>query len=210
MNEEQWTENVILADADYADSVAFDLIVNFERMLGRRIPQADMVQWAECLALDGGMKLPDSQQQASNSREQLPDSQIQVILVHRRQSEAMKNFMPGRYDELNGKAVRSRLGEMLFTAVQTEDLVGKDDLLLDTLQVLCQQQGVRRLMIVVPEQLLDDVRQMLRRHDSDDRRTTVFTMQPVQGGPFRQELLGYSLMAALGISGKEIEEKLKS
>ena len=46
MNEEQWTENVILADADYADSVAFDLIVNFERMLGRRIPQADMVQWA--------------------------------------------------------------------------------------------------------------------------------------------------------------------
>ena len=99
---------------------------------------------------------------------------------------------------------------MIFTAVQTEDMVSKDDLLLDTLRMVCQQKGVRRLMIVVPEQLLDDVRQTLRRHDSDDRRTTVFTMQPVQGGAFRQELLGYSLMAALGISGKEIEEKLNN
>ena len=44
--------------------------------------------------------------------------------------------------------------------------------------------------------------------DSDDRRTTVFTMQPVQGGAFRHELLGYSLLAALGISSREIDEKL--
>lgn len=202
MIEEQWTENVILADADYVDSVAFDLTVNFERMLGRRIPHADLAQWTECVALDGGMKLPDSQQAA--------DAEIQVILVHGRQSTAMQNFTPGRYGELSGKAVRGRLGEMIFTAVQTEDMVSKDDLLLDTLRMVCQQKGVRRLMIVVPEQLLDDVRQTLRRHDSDDRRTTVFTMQPVQGGAFRQELLGYSLMAALGISGKEIEEKLNN
>lgn len=27
------SENIIIADADYADRVAFDLIVNFERML---------------------------------------------------------------------------------------------------------------------------------------------------------------------------------
>ena len=202
MIEEQWTENVILADADYVDSVAFDLTVNFERMLGRRIPHADLAQWTECVALDGGMKLPDGQQAA--------DTEIQVILVHGRQSTAMQNFTPGRYGELSGKAVRGRLGEMIFTAVQTEDVVSKDDLLLDTLRMVCQQKGVRRLMIVVPEQLLDDVRQTLRRHDSDDRRTTVFTMQPVQGGAFRQELLGYSLMAALGISGKEIEEKLNN
>ncbi|MGX8695609.1 MAG: DUF6621 family protein [Prevotella sp.] len=202
MIEEQWTENVILADADYVDSVAFDLTVNFERMLGRRIPHADLAQWTECVALDGGMKLPDGQQAA--------DAEIQVILVHGRQSTAMQNFTPGRYGELSGKAVRGRLGEMIFTAVQTEDMVSKDDLLLDTLRMVCQQKGVRRLMIVVPEQLLDDVRQTLRRHDSDDRRTTVFTMQPVQGGAFRQELLGYSLMAALGISGKEIEEKLNN
>ena len=49
----RWSENVILADADYIDKVAFNLIVNFERMLGRRIPQADMARWIDCVALDG-------------------------------------------------------------------------------------------------------------------------------------------------------------
>ena len=49
-------DNVIIVDADFADRVAFDLIVNFERMLGRRIPNADMALWLECLALDGGVR----------------------------------------------------------------------------------------------------------------------------------------------------------
>mgnify|MGYP006896782327 CR=1 FL=1 len=45
MNEMKWKENVILVDADYVDKVSFDLIVNFERMIGRRILKADMAQW---------------------------------------------------------------------------------------------------------------------------------------------------------------------
>ena len=38
-NDAKWSENVIIADADFVDKVAFDLIVNFERMLMRRIPR---------------------------------------------------------------------------------------------------------------------------------------------------------------------------
>jgi len=195
MNEEKWTENVILADADYVDNVAFDLIVNFERMLGRRIPQADMAQWAECVALDGGLREGEHE--------------VMVILIHQSQNKRMKNFTPGNYnEELNGKAFRGRLGEFAITAVQTEEMVSMTDLLLDTLHVICQQKEVKRLMVIVPEEMMDGVRQTLRRLDSDDRRTTVFTMQPTQGGSFRQELLGYSLMAALGITAKEIDSKL--
>ena len=195
MNEEKWTENVILADADHVDNVAFDLTVNFERMLGRRIPQADMAQWAECVALDGGLREGEHE--------------VQVILIHKSQSKQMKNFVPGNYDEeLNGKAFRGRLGEFTITAVQTEEMVSKADLLLDTLHLICQQKEVKRLMVIAPDEMLDGVRQILRRLDSDNRRTTVFTMQPTQGGSFRQELLGYSLMAALGISAKEIDDKL--
>ena len=41
----KWCENVMVVDADYIDKVAFDLIVNFERMIERRIPQADMARW---------------------------------------------------------------------------------------------------------------------------------------------------------------------
>ena len=45
------SENIIIADADYVDSVAFNLIVNFERMIGRAIPKADLSQWAVCVAV---------------------------------------------------------------------------------------------------------------------------------------------------------------
>ncbi len=195
MSENKWTENVILADADYVDSVAFDLTVNFERMLGRRVPQADLAQWAECMALDGGLKEGDHE--------------VQVVLIHERQNDRMQCFAPDNYqEELNGKAFRGRLGEFTITAVQTEELAPKEQLLLDTIEMVCQQEGVRRLMLAVPDSMMDAVRQLLRRLDSDDRRTTVFTMQPVQGGAFRHELLGYSLLAALGISSREIDEKL--
>ena len=51
-----WSENVIVADADYIDQVAFNLTVNFERMIGRRISLADLARWVECVALDGGVR----------------------------------------------------------------------------------------------------------------------------------------------------------
>jgi hypothetical protein len=33
---------------------------------------------------------------------------------------------------------------------------------------------------------------------------TLFAMQPLEGGNFKQEILGYSLMNALGIKGNEL------
>ena len=51
-----WSKNVIVVDADYVDNVAFNLIVNFERIIGRRIPQADLARWLDCIALDGGVR----------------------------------------------------------------------------------------------------------------------------------------------------------
>ena len=77
MNETKWCENVILVDADYVDKVAFDLIVNFERMIGRRIPQADMARWMECVALDGGLR--------PQSSDLSPQPSVQVVLIHKKQ-----------------------------------------------------------------------------------------------------------------------------
>ena len=67
--------NVILVDADYVDKVAFNLIVNFERMIGRRIPQADFAKWIDCVALDGGIREGEQE--------------TQVILLHGKQKKAM-------------------------------------------------------------------------------------------------------------------------
>ena len=191
MNNVKWSENVILVDADYVDKVAFDLTVNFERMIGRRIPQADMAKWLECVALDGGLREGENQ--------------TQVVLLHKRQQ--MENFTPGAFAELDGKAFMGRLGEFLISCVKVEDLTTMDDLFIDSMQVLANAEEVKRL-IVIPdaEHIYNKVRESLR-HADDEKRITVLAMQPMEGGNFRQEILGYSLMAALGIKADEINCK---
>lgn len=101
-NRDKWCENVILVDADYVDKVAFDLIVNFERMLGRRIPQGDMARWLECIALDGGLR-----PQTSDTRHQ---TSIQVVLLHKQAQ--MQNFQPGVFADLDGKALHWTAGRV--------------------------------------------------------------------------------------------------
>ncbi len=85
--------HTLLVDADYVERVAFDLIVNFERMLGRRIPPAPLGDWLDYVALDGGL--------------QPGDNEIRVYLVHRPEQERLQHFTPAHFaDELNGKAFR--------------------------------------------------------------------------------------------------------
>ena len=197
MKEQKWSETVILVDADYIDKVAFDLIVNFEHMIGRRIPQADIARWIECVALDGGLR-----PQASNSER--PQTSIQVVLLHKQPK--MQNFLPGAFAELDGKAFTGQLGEFLISCVKVEELTTMDALFIESMQVLANAQEVKRL-IVVPdaEHIYNKVRESLR-HADDEKRITVLAMQPMEGGNFRQEILGYSLMAALGIKANEIKD----
>ncbi len=203
VNNEKWSKTVILVDADYVDKVAFDLIVNFERMLGRRIPQADMAQWLECVALDGGLR-PQKSDIKPQTSDLKPQTSIQVVLLHKQAK--MENFAPGSFAELDGKAFTGTLGEFLISCVVVEDLTTMDDLFIDSLQVLANAEEVNRL-IVVPdsEHIYNKVREALRQVDPD-RHITVLSMQPMPNGQFRQEILGYSLMAALGIKSEELNK----
>ena len=70
---------------------------------------------------------------------------------------------------------------------------------------MCAQKEVKRIMVVGNDQSYQAIREQLRKVDDDDKRITVFSMEPQMGGNFRQEILGYSLMAALGIRGDEIK-----
>lgn len=207
MNDARWTDTVILVDADYVDKVAFDLTVNFERMIGRRIPQADMARWLECVALDGGLRPQQHNthdtQTIESPHDTHPTPQIQVVLLY--SHDEMRNFRPGRMADLDGKAFQSELGEFLISCVRVEEMVSMDQLYIDSLQVLGSAAEVNRL-VVVPnaEEIYNKVRETLR-HADQEKRVTLLAMQPMEGGPFRQEILGYSLMAALGISADEIK-----
>ncbi len=194
--EVKWSENVVLADADYIDSVAFNLIVNFERMIGRRIPQADMAKWLDCVALDGGIR--DG------------ENEIQVILTHQKNKQQMDNFVPAHYaTDLSGKAFKDHLGEFTINAYQAEGFAEAGDFFNEVLALVRAQKDVKRLMVIPNAEdsaLYNKVRETLRKADDADKRITVFTMQPGAGGQFRQEILGYSLMAALGIKSEELNK----
>ena len=192
------SENIILADADYLDHVVFQLSVQFERMLNRRIPPADLSRWAVNVALDGGLRAKDGVKH-----------ETQVVLVHDKGKARLDNFAPARYaDELDAKAFEDpTLGEFLVNAYAVGDVVSKDDYILDTVKTVTGHAEVKRLMIIPNGEegdLYDQLRHALRKVDND-QRITLFAMQPMEGGNFRQEILGYSLLNALGIRGDKLK-----
>lgn len=195
-NNVKLSENIILADADYLDYVAFQLSVQFERMIGRRIPKADLSQWTVDIALDGGLRADGK------------PHETQLVLVHEKQNPKMDNFTPSIYDtELTAQAFKDeKLGEFLVNAYPVGDVVGKDDYILDTVNMVLGHEEVKRLMIIPNGEqgsIYEEVASALR-DAPEDKHITLFAMQPMPGGNFRQEILGYSLMNALGIKSDEI------
>lgn len=190
MTHPQWSPAVVLVDADYADAVAFDLIVNFERILGRRVPQADLSHWLDCIALDGGLRPGDNA--------------VQAVFLHSAENESLKNFVPGRYaDELDGKAFKDNLGEFTLHAFPVEEVVSKADFYIESLSVLLASPEVKQLMVVAD---MGAYGEAVKRAcaSARDKDITLFAMEPLAGRGFSQELLGYSLMSALGIKGEEL------
>lgn len=193
INPAQWSENVIIADAEFVDKVAFDLTVNFERMLMRRVPKADLARWIDCIALDGGIREGENE--------------VQVVLIHNKENTELENFTPAHYkEELDGKTFKDHLGEFSINTYPVEELVSKADFIAEAAQIACSQKEVKRVMVVPDdEETYAKVRHALKRIDDEGKRITLFAMQPMEGGNFRQEILGYSLMSALGINGEEIK-----
>lgn len=193
----KWSENIIIADGDYIDYVAFDLIVNFERMLNRKIPTANFSQWAVNIALDGKLKPGNNE--------------TQVVLLHDKEKAILENFTPSSYEaDLNNKAFKDEfLGEFLVNSIVTgEENTSKEAVLSDLLQMLTTHEEVHRIMIIPNAEdtvTYNEVKKILEKVDDDEKRITVFTIQPMVGGNFRQEILGYSLMNAMGIKAEEFK-----
>ncbi len=184
------SENVILIDSIYADKVAFDLSVNFERMLERRIPKADLAHWLDCVALDGDIEPGDNN--------------IQVIFLHQKDKD-FKNFAPASFgNEINGMAFKDHIGEFAMEAYPiAEDVTSAADFFVETLRVLIDNEKVKNVIIVPDmESYGSAVCEMLKKkHKGTD--VTLLAMQPIMGNGFNQQILGYSLMSALGIRSDE-------
>jgi len=188
MQDNKFRDTVILVDADYVDGVAFDLTVNFERMLMRRISKADLAHWLVCVSLDGGL--------------QAGENEVQVAMIYRKAT--MQNFQPGDLlADVDGKAFRDpQLGEFEMKAFRDEQLTG-EDFLCEVLRALLSADEVKRI-VLVPDMGRSgaELKHLLAQQRGKD--VTLLSMQPEAGRGFQSEILGYSLMQALGIRSNEL------
>ena len=195
------SENVIIVDADYIDEVAFNLTLNFERMLDRRIPAADFSQWIVNIALDGRMK-PGNHE-------------TQVVVLHDKGKQQLDNYFPSSLgQELDKQAFKDEtLGEFIINTIATGGKVTeKDEVMLDFLKIVLSHKEVSRIMIVPNAEdgnIYNLLRNALRDVDDEEKHVTLFAMQPMEGGNFKQQILGYSIINAMGITADEIEKKTK-
>jgi len=189
-NAAKWSKNVVLIDADYADSVAFNLSVNFERMLGRQIPKADLADWLDCLALDGGLR-------------PAPQNEVQCVFLYSPEKSTLRNFQPASLtSDLDGRAFRDNLGEFLLQSVPIEDVVGRKNFFLQSIEAIGQAAEVERLLIVGDmESFGRDIIAAATAIEGKD--ITLFAMEPLNVRGCHAELLGFSLTHALGVEGSE-------
>lgn len=192
-------ENVILIDVASFNNVVKNLKRYFEIQLGRSLQDIYIEEWASYLALDAGVRDKDNK--------------IEVLFVYDAQSDKLLHCDPsGLKKDLNGVGYTNQLGELTFTAVSSEELVSRENLYLDLLAIALNSADVKRLMLVpFGEEYGEKVREVLNEMMKDvepgkAKEVFYFSMdEPECLFPCKWDLLGYSLMRALGIRAEELQ-----
>ena len=199
MERQQFKENVILVDADALDRTTADFRLNFSRLLGREIPVADLAEWLVCVALDGGV--PEDEKGERKG-------EIQVVLIRTTAKTCFSEFNPGNMvSAIDGQAFRDPyLGEFLISVVPEEKPTGvTEPLFVESARYLLDCKEIKRLILVPDMQKYGEyLKEDIAKADRPDG-VCLLTMQAEEGRGFRSEILGYSLMHALGIQPEELK-----
>ena len=95
------------------------------------------------------------------------------------------------------------MGHFSLFAFPVEEVVRTDEFFLQSLTMLADAQEIKHLMVVADMKAYGtDVVKICQQ--TDGKQITLFSMEPISGEGFKPEILGYSLMAALGISADEL------
>lgn len=192
-------ENVVLVDVAYFNSVIEDMKAYFENRLGRKLQDIYTEEWLSYLLLDAGIREGNNE--------------IDVLFVHDAQMDKLSFCNPANLQkELNGVGYNNLLGEFSFTAVSSEGLTSRENLYLDLLTLAVNSADVRQLLLVPFYEIYGDkLRPVLREYGEEpdskiNKVITLFSMdQPTRTFGYQWDLLGYSLMRALGIKADDLE-----
>lgn len=209
--------HIILLDAAYIDRVAANFRAHYAAELGRELPKADLAQWLVCLALDAEMLSPREPGAESPAAEKEGgEADVQCIIIHDREAKVMEHVAPGSFgQEIDGRSfTEAGLGEFALACCPVERVTTLADFCAESLEALLADKAVRSIAVVydfdgaTPASLAltDRIARLCRKHADDEapKDVTLFTMRPLEGSGFAQQVLGFSVLAALGIGGGEL------
>lgn len=191
--------NVLLIDAAYADGVTATLNGYFSKTLARPLPKADLAQWLVCLALDAGMQ-----------------GDVQCIFIHDRETKVLDLFAPGSFSqEIDGKAFAEEgLGEFAMACCPVERITTLTDLCAESLEAMFEAKEVKRIALVYDfdgttaesRTLTKRITRLCAKHaeTTDPKDVTLFTMNPLEDTETPQQVLGFSILAAMGVTSEEL------
>lgn len=141
MERNQFKENVILVDVAFVDDFATVTRQHFSEILGQEIPMGQFHQLLICAAVEA--KLPQCDDKDAKQ-------EIQVVLVSGKDNGTLKNYLPNKLEELDGRAFMSpRHGEFQMSVVRDERLYDEaEPLMTESAKVLMDDKHIKRLVVI--------------------------------------------------------------
>lgn len=190
MNMDNETKRVILVDAESLNHTVFDITVNFERMLNRRIPAPDMRKWIYAAACDGYFPVGAA------------DATVVRFLVGK--SHESPEYLG--LSAFSGDEASFAQGGMNFRVEVKSHDCGNDDAFVDELREAIRHCASLSDIVCVPgESIAVYVGRILA--DRRSVRATVLAGEPLRGAGFGQAFVSSSVSYALGVSDEEIMSK---
>ena len=188
----EFAPNVLLIDAAYVNKVVADMRVHFSQVLNRELPQADLACLLECIGLDAGLRGSDNA--------------VQVILIYDAQLTTLTECVPSNLEkELHNVAFKGNLGEFSLYSFQPSEMASREDLFVESLQLLGECKDTKRI-VAIPDETgyaknLDEyVKEM-----KEKENVTLFGMNPPkEATSYEFQLLGFAVLQALGIKPNEL------
>lgn len=185
------SENVMLIDVAFLNFVVTDLKKYFEQVLKRPLQEINLTGLVSYLALDAGIE------EGAN--------EVQLLMVYDRESSELQHCSPSDLkEELNGVAFKNQIAEFTFAGVPCEEMVTREELFLDLLNIVTDSTDVKKLIVVsFNEEYGQPVSDALKR--AKGKEIIQFRMnEPEENTEYRWEMLAYPVMQSLGIRGDEL------
>ena len=188
----QFATNVVLIDASYVNQVVGDMRAHFSSVLNRELPQADLACLLECMCLDAGMRGTENP--------------IQVIFIYDSKLPKFTACVPSDLDkELHNVAFKGNLGEFSIYSFQPSEMATREDLFIESLQLLGECKETKRIMAVPDEVEYGNKLEKYIKEMKDKEQITVFGMNPPASKElFDFQILGFAILQALGVRPDEL------